>query len=275
MCRLEKEMLVDSHCHLSAEAFPETEIPALLARAKAAGVARVLCLNSANTGEDLAAVLALSSRHKAITPVLGYHPHEASKVDEPALRTLAEALRRGACSALGEIGLDFHHDLSPRPVQREVFAAQLDLAAKLRLPVVVHCRDAFDEVYAMLAAHVRDELGVMHCYTGDKAWAKRFLDLGMSLSLAGVVTFKGGGGLEEVARYVPDGRLLVESDAPYLAPVPCRGKRNEPAFVVHTAARLAELRGVPLEVLAVSTTACAERLFRLAPECIDSRDRTS
>ena len=127
----------------------------------------------------------------------------------------------------------------------------------------------------MLAAHVRDELGVMHCYTGDKAWAKRFLDLGMSLSLAGVVTFKGGGGLEEVARYVPDGRLLVESDAPYLAPVPCRGKRNEPAFVVHTAARLAELRGVPLEVLAVSTTACAERLFRLAPECIDSRDRTS
>ncbi|HIE13623.1 MAG TPA: TatD family deoxyribonuclease, partial [Desulfotomaculum sp.] len=177
-----------------------------------------------------------------------------------------ESLRRLAARervvAIGEIGLDFYRDLAPRPVQREVFIAQLRLAGELGLPVVIHCREAHAQVYELLSSEGKGLTGVMHCFSGSWEEARRFLALGFYISIAGPVTFPKSSKLLEVARRVPPDRLLLETDAPYLAPVPYRGKRNEPAYLVHTARKVAEIRGTSLEELAAATTENASRLFR-------------
>ncbi|WP_334110355.1 TatD family hydrolase [Thermodesulfitimonas autotrophica] len=252
--------LTDTHCHLDDERY-ETDRAAVVARARAAGVTRLVTV-----GYDLASsrrTVELAAALPGVYAVVGVHPHDAAGVSPEYLEELRRLAREPCVVAIGEIGLDFYRDLSPRPAQREVFVAQLNLARELGLPVVIHCREALGEVYAILRREAVGLSGVMHCFSGGWEEARRFLALGFYLSVAGPVTFAGARRPVEVVRQMPIERLLLETDAPYLAPVPHRGKRNEPAYLVHTAQKVAEIRGISLEELAAATTANAARLFGL------------
>ncbi|MDI6631161.1 MAG: TatD family hydrolase [Bacillota bacterium] len=253
--------LTDTHCHLDDERF-DPDRAAVVGRARAAGVTRIITvgydLASSRRGIDLAGSLT------GVFAVVGVHPHDAAAAPPDYIEVLRRLAREPRVVAVGEIGLDFYRDLSPRPVQREVFAAQLRLARELGLPVVIHCRDAHGEVCEILKREAAGLAGVMHCFSGSWEEAEHFLALGFHISIAGPVTFPQSTKLVEVARRVPLDRLLLETDAPYLTPVPHRGKRNEPAYLVHTARRVAEIRGISLEELASATTENAARLFGLA-----------
>jgi TatD DNase family protein len=255
--------LFDTHAHLH---FPEfaADLDAVLARARAAGVRHMVTIG---TDVDTSrAAIRLAEQHADICAAVGVHPHDAGAVDDEAR---AEIERLAGSSpkvvAVGETGLDFFRNLSPREAQERVFRWQLDLARRLGKPVVVHCRDAHAEVLAILAEERVTAIGgIMHCFSGDAAVARRVLDLGLVISLAGPVTYPNARALPEVARLAPADRLVVETDCPFLPPQGYRGKRNEPAWVTITAARVAELRGEPLERFAASSTAAARRLFGLA-----------
>ena len=258
----------DSHAHLADPAFADDQA-AVIDRARAAGAAGILCV-----GESLAAAArarALADAHPGyVWFSAGVHPHDAAGFEQArdlaGIRRMAEV---GAV-AVGECGLDYHYDHSPRSVQRAAFADQLALAAELGLPAIVHTREAEpdtrDLVHEAARASVR---GVLHCYTGSVALAEHALAAGWYVSFSGIVTFKRWTD-DALLRLVPDDRLLVESDAPYLAPVPNRGRRNEPAWVAHTVRRLAEVRGVTPEALGTQITANARRFFGLA-EAPDGR----
>uniref|UniRef100_A0A7C2IQN1 TatD family deoxyribonuclease n=1 Tax=Ammonifex degensii TaxID=42838 RepID=A0A7C2IQN1_9THEO len=252
--------LTDTHCHLDDQRFDADRV-AVVDRARVAGVTRIITVGydiaSSRRGVDLAGSL------PGVFAVVGVHPHDAVAAPPDYVEQLRELAREPRVVAVGEIGLDFYRDLSPRPVQREVFAAQLCLAREFGLPVVVHCREAHGEVYEILKREAAGLAGVMHCFSGGWEEAKRFLALGFYISIAGPVTFPQSSKLGEVARRVPLDRLLLETDAPYLTPVPHRGKRNEPAYLVHTAQKVAEIRGMSLEEIAEATTESAARLFRL------------
>jgi TatD DNase family protein len=254
--------LTDSHAHLTDPRLAG-DARAVLERARAAGVARVLTV-SAEIG-DFEAVVALADAHEGVLAAVGVHPHEASAftdAHEAALRRLAAHPK---VLAIGETGLDYHYDHSPRDVQREVFRRQLRLAREVGLPVIVHTREAENDTAAILAEERADLIGgVLHCFTGTHRLAELALNLGLCISFSGVVTFTGAEEVREVAGMVPRDRLLVETDSPYLAPMPHRGRRNEPAFVRATAQRVADLRGVALEELAASTTAVFDRVFRVS-----------
>lgn len=258
---------VDSHCHLAEPAF-EADADAVIARARAAGAVALVCI-----GESLEAATrarAVAERHPGFVHfTAGVHPHDAAGFDAardiPAIRREVEL---GAV-AIGECGLDYHYDHSPRDSQRAAFAAQLALAREVQRPVVVHTRLAEADTTDMVAAAGRDGTpGVMHCFTGSHALAVTALDAGWYISFSGIVTFRKWDDLE-LLRLVPDDRLLVESDAPYLAPVPHRGKRNEPAWVAHTVARLAEVRGVDARSLGSTVADNAIRCFGLASAARD------
>lgn len=251
-------MLTDTHAHLDDEKFAP-DLEEVIGRALAAGVTAVLTV--ASDLRSARSSIALAERFPFIWAAVGVHPHEAAAAPEDYLSRLAGLARHPKVVAVGEIGLDYHYDFSPRPVQREVFRAQLQLARELELPVIVHTREADGDTLAILreAGHGR---GVMHCFSGDWAMAAECLALGYHLSFAGTVTFPRSEGLRQVAARVPLDRLLVETDCPYLAPVPKRGRRNEPAFVVYTARTVAELRGITLAELAEATSANARALFR-------------
>ncbi len=193
----------------------------------------------------------------------GVHPHDAAFATAQDWDGLAALCARPEVVAVGECGLDFHYDRSPRPAQREQFVRQLALASALGKPVVVHTREADRETAELLRAHLGPAGGVVHCFTSDWAAARAYLDLGLFISLSGVITFKSAEATREAAAKAPLDRLLVETDAPFLAPVPLRGKRNEPALVVHTARKLAELRGLAFEELARATSSNARRALRL------------
>ena len=193
----------------------------------------------------------------------GIHPHDAGRATADDLRHLETLCRDPACVAVGECGLDYHYDRSPREVQREVFAAQARLAKALGTPLVVHTREADLDTASILERELGPAGGVIHCFTGDWTAAQRYLALGLYVSLSGVLTFKAADALREAAARIPLDRLLVETDCPFLAPVPHRGKRNEPAFVRYTAARLAELRGIPVAEVEQATTANARRALHL------------
>jgi TatD DNase family protein len=252
--------LVDSHAHLDMPEF-DADREEVLGRAAAAGVTAVLCPSELAEARSWPIVLDLVTRHPQIIAAAGVHPHRAKDFgpeDVERLRTLAA---RRTIRAVGEIGLDFHYELSPPGVQRDVLRRQLALAEELGLPAIIHSRLSGAEIIAAVAATPFTRGGILHCYTEGWEVAKRMLDLGFHISFSGILTFPKAGDLREVAREVPLDRLLVETDAPYLAPVPRRGRRNEPAFVVDTAACLAGLKGLSLEHLAEATTANFRRLF--------------
>jgi TatD DNase family protein len=247
-------MLVDSHCHLDDPQF-DADRDAVIRRALDAGVGRILAIGSGPP--DLEAGIRLAEAWPHILASVGIHPHDAAKAAEPIFERFSELLAHPKVVAIGEIGLDYHYDFSPREVQREVFARQLAMARK---PVVIHTREAWDDTLRLIREHP-GVTGVFHCFSGGPEEAEQVLSMGFYISFAGVVTFPKALRVQEAARRVPSDRLLVETDAPYLAPVPRRGKRNEPAFVLDTARRLAELRGEPFEQLAAATTENFGRLF--------------
>jgi TatD DNase family protein len=253
--------LFDTHAHLHFPDFAE-DLAAVLARARAAGVTRMLTV-----GTDVAssgAAVALAAREPGVWASVGLHPHDAAAAGEAALDALATLAVAPRVVAVGEIGLDFFRNLSPRDAQETALRRQLALARRLGKPVLLHCRDAHAETLAILAEErVQEVGGIMHCFSGDAAIARRCLDLGLTISLAGPLTYPNARALPEVARLVPADRLVVETDCPYLPPQPHRGRRNEPAYLPITAARLAELRGEPLERLAERLTDNARALLRV------------
>jgi len=249
--------LVDSHCHLEMIAEPRTAV----AEARAAGVGQVVTIGidlpSSRTAVELAA------DEPGVYATVGLHPHEAHLLDDDYLTELEALTGRPRVVAVGECGLDFFRDLSPRDAQRRAFSAQIQLARRSGLPLVVHVREAGDEAMAQLAAEAADLTVVMHCYSLPQ-YVDDCNERGYYASFAGNVTYKNAADLREAAKRLRDDRLLVETDAPFLAPVPNRGNSNVPAWVAHTAALLAEVRGVTATELAELTTANARRVFGLA-----------
>jgi TatD DNase family protein len=256
-------MLVDSHCHLD---FPEfaPELDAVVARARDAGVGT--CVSIGTTLEKFPQVRAIAERFADVWCSVGIHPHEAEKEPLAGAAPLIERAQHAKVVGIGETGLDFYYNHSPREPQIANFRAHVAASRELKLPLIVHTRDAEDETIAIL----RDEMGkgaftgLIHCFTGTKKLADAALDLGFCISASGIATFKKSEELRNVLKDVPLDRLLVETDAPYLAPMPHRGKRNEPSFVVNTAAALAALKGVNAEELAHATTGNFFRLFTKA-----------
>jgi TatD DNase family protein len=257
--------MLDSHCHIAGPEFAD-DLDAVVARARDAGLAHALVILAADDEPELAQASAVSARWPAVRFSIGVHPHAAGKfTDDPAraARDVDAAIAKQPLTrGLGEIGLDYHYDFSPRDVQQQVFRAQIGLARERRLPIVIHTREAEDDTFRILAEEQAGEMGgVFHCFTGDRDMAARALDAGFHISLAGIVTFPRALELREVARMVPEDRLLIETDSPFLAPVPFRGKRNEPAHVVRVAEVVAELRGTTGAAVGAAALANFNRLF--------------
>ena len=253
--------LFDTHALLHFPEFAD-DLGAVLARARAAGVRRVLTIGT--NVETSRAAVALAAREPDVWASVGVHPHDAGEADATALAEIEALAAESRVVGIGETGLDFFRNLSPRDAQERVFRAQLALARRVGKPVIVHCRDAHEETLAILAdERVGETGGVMHCFSGDTAIARRCLDLGLLISLAGPVTYPKARALSDVATFVPGDRLVVETDCPFLPPQPYRGKRNEPAYLAITAARVAELRGESLQTLAARTSENAAKLFGL------------
>lgn len=254
-------MLVDSHAHVSGDRFAADRAE-VLARARAAGLVGIVDVGCDVPSSEAAA--ALAEADDLVWAAVGLHPHEARRWTPETGERLAELTRRPRVVAVGECGLDFYYDHSPREVQREVFAAQLRLGIELDMPVVLHIRDAYEEAFGILDAHRDPRLrGVAHCFTGDAHAAEGFVRRGFCVSFTGVVTFKNAAQVREAARAVPRELLLCETDCPYMAPVPLRGKRCEPAYVVHTARALAEARGEDPAALGAQMARNAAQVFGL------------
>lgn len=251
--------LVDSHVHLDDSKF-DADREQTIERALAAGVECMMAIGTGGGPPDLEVAVRQAERHPFIYATIGVHPHDASKATPETFARMRQLAAHPKVLAVGEIGLDYHYDFSPREVQRAVFEQQLALAAESGKPIVIHTREAWDDTLAILRAHWQGG-GIMHCFTGDEAQARQALDLGFHLSFGGVLTFPKADAVRQAARVAPEDRLLVETDCPYLAPVPHRGKRNEPAFVVETVRRLAEVRGSAPEAVAEATTRNFERLL--------------
>jgi TatD DNase family protein len=252
--------LIDSHCHLD---FPDFagELDAVVERARAAGVERMITIGTRM--EKAARIVEIAEAYGDVWFTVGTHPHEAASeaaADFDAMRRFAAHPK---CVGIGEAGLDYHYDHAPRAIAERVFRGQIALARELDLPLVIHTRDAEADTAAILT----EEMGqgrfsaLLHCFTGSRALAETALELGLMISFSGVVTFKNSGELRDIAKAVPLDRILVETDAPYLAPVPHRGRRNEPAFVAATARVLAEAKGVTPEALAEATRTNALKIF--------------
>ena len=258
-------MLVDSHCHLDYAA-PE-ERGEILARARRAGVQTLLTI-STKLGE-FPGVRAIAESDSDVWCSVGIHPHEAAAEADPGVAGLVSLAQHEKVVGIGETGLDFYYEHSPRPRQEALFRAHCRAARETGLPLIVHTRDADPET-AQILAEEGPPKGVIHCFSTGRQLAEKALELGFHISLSGILTFKNAEALRAIARDVPLERLLVETDAPYLAPVPLRGKRNEPAFIVHTAKLLAELKGVSVETLAQATSENFFRLFNKArrPEAV-------
>lgn len=257
--------LIDTHCHLTHEY--DTKTPEILVQeAKAAGVITLITIGTEL--ENLKKVAEISDRFPEVYHTVGVHPHEAGTLEQGYLEALRTAAAHPKCRAIGEIGLDFHYDHSPKSVQIARFKEQLELAASLDMPVVIHCREAEDEMVRCLKGYVSamkpDSIpGVIHCFSGSQQFGHECLDLGFYISLSGIITFKKADDLRLATLSYPIERLLVETDSPYLAPVPFRGKKCEPSMVVHTAKKLAEIKKVSESEIARITTENAKKVFKI------------
>jgi TatD DNase family protein len=253
--------LFDTHAHLHVSEF-DGDREALLARAREAGVRRMVTIGT--EPESSREAVSLAAHEADVWATVGIHPHDAAGADAAALEEIGRLAAEPRVVAIGEIGLDYFRNLSPREDQERVFRALLGLARQARKPVVIHCRDAHEDVLRILAEErVAEVRGIMHCFSGDVAIARRCLDLGLLVSLAGPVTYPNARALPDVARFVPADGLVVETDCPFLPPQGYRGKRNEPAYLAITAARVAALRGEPLDALAARMTANACALLSI------------
>jgi TatD DNase family protein len=257
--------LIDSHCHLDSSDF-DGDREAVIQRALDAGVERMVAIGTGSGPPDLETGIRLADGHQPLYATVGIHPHDASKATDESLRALESLLKHPKVIAIGEIGLDYHYDFAPQDVQRSVFTEQLHIARAARKPVIIHTREAWDDTFSILRESWSDGglIAVMHCFSGGANEAQISLDLGFYLSFGGIVTFPKATGIQQAAKQAPLNRILIETDAPYLAPVPKRGRRNEPAFVVHTARKIAELRAQTVDEIAQATTCNFEQLF-LAP----------
>ena len=256
--------LIDSHAHLDFEDF-QGDIDGVVSRAAAVGVDRIVVVGLWRSPGNFGNALELARARPAVfAATAGIHPHECAQVPEADWEESARLAADPLVVGVGETGLDYHYDLSPRDVQRESFRRSIRIARDVDKPLVVHVREAHDACAAILREEgIPTAGGVIHCFTGDWAAARVYLDLGMHVSVAGIVTFKAAEKIREAVRRIPRERLLVETDSPFLAPVPFRGKRNEPAHVVHVASKVAELWGVSPAEVAEITTGNVKRLFRL------------
>jgi TatD DNase family protein len=259
--------MIDSHCHLDPGVYGGDQgVDAAVSRAVEAGVEAMLTVGSGYGFDSAARALAVARRHANVRASVGLHPHDAKEFTEERFAALLEMAAAPEVLALGEMGLDFHYDNSPRDTQREVFRAQLRVAKQRALPVIIHDRDSGGETLRILDEEGAWATGVLyHCYTGDVPQMQQIVERGGYVSIPGIVTFKTAGEMAEVARLAPLDRILVETDAPFLTPVPHRGKKNEPAFVRFTLAKIAELRGMAPKALDEATSANTRRFFRWTP----------
>jgi TatD DNase family protein len=263
-------MFIDSHCHIDGPEY-DADRDEVITRACEAGVATMLNVGTGDPQTDaFARAVELAEKHEGVFAAVGVHPHDAKLFDHEAERRLIDIARQSKrVIAWGEIGLDYHYDHSPRDVQREVFRRQLRIARELELPVVIHSREANDDTINILRDELsgdvkyRDRAGVLHCFGGSLGMARDAIELGFFISFAGNLTFKKAQDLRDIARQLPLDCLLIETDCPYLTPVPFRGKRNEPARVVETARCLAEIHGKDVEEIGRVTSENFARLFRL------------
>lgn len=259
--------LIDSHCHLNYDYLPKT-VDDLVREAKAAGVRNLITI--ATDLPSLAQVEAISEKYPEIFHTVGIHPHDADTLADSDLEKLAKAALHPKCRAIGEIGLDYHYDHSPREIQKKRLEQQLDLARATSQPIVIHSREGEADLLVALTAYAKklkaEQLpGVIHCFTGTVPFGKACIDLGFYISFSGILTFKKAEEVHQAAREFPLERILVETDSPFLAPIPFRGKKCEPAMVKLTALKLAELKSLTFEQVASQTTSNSIRLFRLPP----------
>lgn len=256
-------MLIDSHCHLNYKGLVEDQ-PAILARARSSGVTGFL--NISTRASEWDAVVATAAREPDVWASVGIHPHEADAHADLGEQVLRDAANHPRVVAIGESGLDYYYDHSDREVQRKLFRVHIGVARETGLPLIVHTRDAEEDTAAILAEEMEQGAfpALIHCFTASRDFARTVLKLGLTISLSGIVTFKNARELQEIAREIPDDRILVETDAPFLAPVPHRGRTCEPAFVADTARHVAQLRGVSSEALAATTSANFFQLFSKA-----------
>jgi TatD DNase family protein len=258
-------MYIDSHAHIEGSEF-DADREAVIRRALDAGVEIIVCVGDGEVAADShAAAFRIAEQYPFIYTTVGVHPHEARLLDDNLYAQLMELSRHPKVIAWGEIGLDYHYDNSPRDVQREAFRKQLRMALDRGLPLSIHTREAEADTLAILEEEWKGSGlgGVIHCFTGTRAFAEAAVELGFYISFSGVITFKKAEDLRETARAVPIDRILIETDSPFLAPIPYRGRRNEPAYVVETARTIAELRGMELSGVADITSGNFKRLFRL------------
>lgn len=255
-------MLFDTHAHLNDQQFDKDREQVICRAQEEYGVTGII--NIGYNHETIRTSLALAEEVDFIYTAIGWHPHDATTFNEEALLWIKSLCSHPKVVALGEMGLDYYRNRSPREVQAEVFRQQIRLAREVKLPIVIHCREAYQDTLQILKEEKAEEIGgVMHCFGGDQEVAAQCLEMGFMIGIGGPVTFKNGHLAQEIARWVPLDRLLIETDAPYLAPHPYRGKRNESGYVRLVAEKIAQLRGISFEELAQQTTANACRLFGL------------
>jgi len=270
-------MFIDSHAHLDGSRF-DSDRDEVITRAREAGVVTMVAIGNGDGPAQVDCGIKLAEQHDFMYATLGIHPHEARLADEAAYQNMERLARHPKVIAWGEIGLDYHYDHSPRDVQKEVFIRQMELAAAAKLPIVIHCRpsdgsyNAWEDCLGLIQERwAANSLGgILHCFTGNVAQAKRSLEMGFMISFSGNITFPKAQQIRDAALEVPLDRVLIETDSPYLAPVPHRGKRNEPAFVVETARKLGELRGLSLEEIGERTSRNFYNFFKLT-EMVESK----
>lgn len=256
-------MFIDAHCHLERHTFGDG-LDDVIARAFAAELSHMVAVGASRVAEGASEAVALAERYPNIYATAGIHPHDAGKATEADVSAIASAAKHAKVVSVGEIGLDYYYDFAPKDVQKDVFAKQIAIAHQVDKPIMLHVRDAHEDAWKVLdEARVPKAGGIVHCFTAGPREAEEYLKRGMHLSIPGVVTFAKSTDLQEAVKMMPLDRMLIETDTPYLAPVPFRGKRNEPAYVVHTAAKIAELRGSTQAAIGDATRQNALAIFRI------------